>query len=101
MKPNIPDSYAQKGMRYPALNDLIAKANNKYELVLATAKRARQLVDKAEPLVKITIDNPISIATEEIAEGKVILHNPEFSEDVGVIKNLQPSQTSAGTILGD
>ncbi|WP_303870564.1 DNA-directed RNA polymerase subunit omega [Acetobacterium wieringae] len=55
-------------MRYPALNDLISKAENKYSLVLATAKRAREIVDGDEPLVKIKIDNPVTIATNEIAE---------------------------------
>ncbi|MDD2414786.1 MAG: DNA-directed RNA polymerase subunit omega [Eubacteriaceae bacterium] len=60
-----------KGMRYPAINDLISKAENKYELVLATAKRARELVDGVDPLVKVTVDNPVSIATKEIAEGEV------------------------------
>ena len=43
-------------MRYPALNDLISKAENKYSLVLVTAKRAREIVDGDEPLVKIKID---------------------------------------------
>ena len=76
MKPNITETYTSKGMRYPALNDLIAKANNKYELVLATAKRAREIIDGDEPLVKITIDNPVSIATAEIAEGLVHPVNP-------------------------
>ena len=45
-------------MRYPALNDLIKKADNKYSLVNATAKRAREIVEGDEPLVKIKIDNP-------------------------------------------
>jgi len=58
-------------MRYPALNDLIAKADNKYSLVLATAKRAREIIDGDEPLVKITIDNPVTIATNEIAENMI------------------------------
>lgn len=71
MKPNISDAYASKGMRYPAINDLIAKASNKYELCLATSKRAREIIDGDEPLVKITIDNPVSIATMEIAEDMV------------------------------
>ncbi len=82
MKPTISDSYIQKGMRYPAINDLIGKAHNKYELVLATAKRAREVVDGDEPLVKITIDNPVSIATMEIAEDLVTLHNPAFDEEL-------------------
>lgn len=71
MKPNITENYESKGMRYPAINDLISKASNKYELVLATAKRAREIIDGNEPLVKITIDNPVSIATAEIAQDLV------------------------------
>lgn len=66
MKPSISGKYTEKGMRYPALNSLIAKASNKYELALATAKRARELIDGKEAFVKITIDNPVSIATAEI-----------------------------------
>ena len=68
------------GMRYPALNDLIKRANNKYELVLATAKRAREIIDGANPLIPVRINNPISIATEEIDEGLIELVNPAFGE---------------------
>lgn len=82
MKPNITDTYTSKGMRYPAINDLISKATNKYELVLATAKRAREIVDGKEPLVKITIDNPVSIATAEIAEDLVKPVNPVIAESM-------------------
>jgi DNA-directed RNA polymerase subunit omega len=59
------------GLRYPPINLMISKADNKYELCVATSKRARQLIDGAEPLVRINIDNPISTATEEIAEDEV------------------------------
>ncbi|WKY46369.1 DNA-directed RNA polymerase subunit omega [Eubacteriaceae bacterium ES3] len=58
-------------MREPGLNLLISKAGNKYSLVLATAKRAREIIDGDEPLVKITVDNPITIATNEIAQDMV------------------------------
>jgi DNA-directed RNA polymerase subunit omega len=58
-------------MREPGLNLLISKAGNKYSLVLATAKRAREIIDGDEPLVKIRIDNPITIATNEIADDLV------------------------------
>ena len=65
------------GLRYPAINDLIAKADNKYQLVLATAKRAREIVDGSDPLVKIDVDNPVSIATKEISEDLVrVITNP-------------------------
>lgn len=68
-------------MRYPALNDLIKKADNKYSLVNATAKRAREIVEGDEPLVKIKIDNPVTIATNEIAEDMVGFIHKELSED--------------------
>lgn len=68
-------------MRYPALNDLIEKADNKYSLVNATAKRAREIVDGDEPLVKIKIDNPVTIATNEIAEDMVGFVHKESAED--------------------
>ncbi|MBC3795496.1 DNA-directed RNA polymerase subunit omega [Acetobacterium tundrae] len=67
-------------MRYPALNDLIKKAGNKYSLVNATAKRAREIVEGDEPLVKIKIDNPVTIATNEIAEDMIRLAPKKESE---------------------
>jgi DNA-directed RNA polymerase subunit omega len=69
-------------MRYPALNDLIKKADNKYSLCLATAKRAREIVEGDEPLVKIKIDNPVSIATMEISEEMVhCIHHVENEDE--------------------
>ncbi|MDD3306655.1 MAG: DNA-directed RNA polymerase subunit omega [Acetobacterium sp.] len=77
-------------MRYPALNDLIIKAENKYSLVLATAKRAREIVDGDEPLVKIKIDNPVTIATNEIAEDMIHcvhkVHEPEADHHLEAVK---------------
>lgn len=72
------------GLRYPPLNDLIDKAQNKYELCIATAKRARELVAGEDPLVKVIVDNPISVATEEIAEDEVRIISHSQNEIVGV-----------------
>ncbi|MBM6967827.1 DNA-directed RNA polymerase subunit omega [Pseudoramibacter alactolyticus] len=71
------------GLRYPPLNDLIDKAQNKYELCIATAKRARELVAGEDPLVKVIVDNPISVATEEIAEDEVRIISHSQNEIVG------------------
>lgn len=71
------------GLRYPPLNDLIDKAQNKYELCIATAKRARELVGGEDPLVKVIVDNPISVATEEIAEDEVRIISHSQNEIVG------------------
>ncbi|HAX51391.1 MAG TPA: DNA-directed RNA polymerase subunit omega [Lachnospiraceae bacterium] len=45
--------------------------NSRYSIVLATAKRARQLIDGAEPLVEVESNKPLSIAVEELYESKV------------------------------
>ncbi|QSX08750.1 DNA-directed RNA polymerase subunit omega [Alkalibacter rhizosphaerae] len=60
-------------MRYPALNDLIEKTGNKYSLVLVVSKRARQIVDK-NLIDETKIENPVSIATGEVAEDKLKFH---------------------------
>lgn len=82
-------------MRYPALNDLISKAENKYSLVLATAKRAREIVDGDEPLVKIKIDNPVTIATNEIAEEMIhCVHKKAGSESEQELEMVNESHST-------
>lgn len=58
-------------MRYPAINDLLEKIDNKYSLVLIAAKRARQIVDGENVDTEEENKNPVSIAAEEIVEGKL------------------------------
>ena len=46
--------------------------NSRYAIIIATAKRARQLISGAEPLAeKKTCPKPLSIAVEEVFESKV------------------------------
>ena len=46
--------------------------NSRYSLVIAAAKRARQIIAGDEPKAdKITCPKPLSIAVEELYEGKV------------------------------
>jgi len=46
--------------------------NSRYSVVLATAKRARQLIDGSKPFCdKVPCNKPLSIAVEEVYEGKV------------------------------
>lgn len=58
--------------------------NSRYSIVLATAKRARQLIDGAEPLVKASCDRPLSIAVAEVNDRKVkiLTGNEETIEDI-------------------
>ena len=46
--------------------------NSRYSIVLAASKRARQLIDGAQPLVDVPeCDKPLSIAVKELYEGRV------------------------------
>ena len=71
-------------MIHPSYSDLMAVANtgvepgeqpvvqSRYSIVLATAKRARQIVNGSEPLVDdIAGKKPLSIAVEELYESKI------------------------------
>ena len=44
---------------------------SRYSVVMATAKRARQIIDGAEPLVKSASRKPLSTAVAELYSGKV------------------------------
>lgn len=56
----------------PSVSELLTKANNRYELVIATAKRARQIsLKKSEDKKDTKVESPVTIAANEIAEGKV------------------------------
>ena len=45
--------------------------NSRYSIVMATAKRARQIIAGDEPLVTAKVDKPLSIVVEELNQGKI------------------------------
>lgn len=46
--------------------------NSRYSIVIATAKRARQIIAGSEPMAeRVACPKPLSIAVEELYEGKV------------------------------
>ena len=56
-----------------SIEELSDRVGGRYALVVAAAKRARQLKEGAVPLVKISANNPLTIALAEIAAGKVVI----------------------------
>lgn len=52
------------------LQKLLKGGASRYELVAATAKRARMIVDDAEKKHDIIIDKPVSIAVKELENGE-------------------------------
>ena len=55
--------------------------NSRYSIVLATAKRARQIIDKDEPLVATKPgQKPLSIAIDEVNNAKIKIVGEETEE---------------------
>ncbi len=58
-------------MLYPAMNKLTEHVPNRYMLVNVVARRARQISDEAEDLGEQLEDKPVTIAINEVAEGRL------------------------------
>ena len=70
----------------PTVTELLKKAKNRYELVIATSRRARQIAMGDEPLTKVKEESPVTLAANEIAEGKVTIIRDEENEDKEVVE---------------
>ena len=55
----------------PTVKELLTKVDNRFELVVVTAKRARQIANGQEVLTDVDEESPVTLAANEIAEGKV------------------------------
>lgn len=55
----------------PTVKELLTKVDNRFQLVTVTAKRARQIAAGEETLTKVDEKSPVTLAANEIAEGKV------------------------------
>jgi len=58
-------------MARTTVEDCLDNVENRFQLVLIAAKRARQIQMGADPLVPIDNDKPSVIALREIAEGLI------------------------------
>ena len=80
---------ASDGITNPPIDELLDKAGSKYNLVIFSAKRARQinayysqlgegLLEYVGPLVETHVhEKPLSIAMREINEGLLTIENLE------------------------
>ena len=57
----------------PTVGQLLEHAQHRYELVIATARRARQIAAGDETKTEAKEDSPVTLAANEIAEGKVTI----------------------------
>ena len=80
-------------MIHPSYTDLMAVVNSevepgeqpvvnsRYSIVLATAKRAREIIAGEEPLVKSDSNKPLSIAVDELYKGKIKIVGDDEDEE--------------------
>jgi DNA-directed RNA polymerase subunit omega len=83
---------AAEGVTNPPIDDLLSKTDSKYQLVLYSAKRARQinayysqlaegLLEYVGPLVDTHVqEKPLSIALREISDDKLTLEHVDPAE---------------------
>ncbi len=82
-------------MLYPSYSDLMKVVNSgvetgdepvvnsRYSIVLATSKRARQIISGDDPMIDSPSNTkPLSIAVEEVFNSKVTIVGEDESEEV-------------------
>ncbi|MBP3540544.1 MAG: DNA-directed RNA polymerase subunit omega [Clostridia bacterium] len=66
----------------PTIVELSEKVDSRYTLVVEASKRARQLVDGAQPLIDPKENKPLKVAIEEINRGLLTYErDPEIQEN--------------------
>lgn len=60
-------------MLKPSINEVLNKIDNRYYLVGTVSRRAREIIDGSDIYVlnKQKETKPVSLATQEVAEGKI------------------------------
>jgi len=87
-------------MIYPAINDIMKAKNitSKYTLVVATAKRAREINQSKVTFTECKSDKAVTVALHEIYENKVNFKTAEkakISEDESIMNSILEEELSA------
>ena len=94
-------------MLHPSYSDLMQVVNSdvvegeqpvvqsRYSIVLATAKRARQIVAGEDSLIKGKGKKPLSIAVEELYKGKIKILSEEEAAELAAEKALKKELEAA------
>ena len=94
-------------MFHPSYADLIKVVNSgveegedpvvssRYSIVMATSKRARQIIAGDEELVDGKGRKPLSVAVEELNQGKIQILSDEFTEEPEEAPETEASESEA------
>ena len=66
------------------IEELVDRCGSRFTVVVAAAKRAKQIKEGAPPLVNLPTRNPLTIALHEIAAGLIEITEEPVIEEVSV-----------------
>ena len=76
----------------PTVKELLKHAENRFALVIATSRRARQIANGDKKLADVDAESPVTLAANEINEGKVEIYKADEvyddeNEDVSLLES--------------
>ncbi len=71
-------------MHRPSVPELLKPGQSYYSLVVAVAKRAREIAQQADDKHEILLEKPVQLAVEDFAKGRYKLIE---SDEIGVIRD--------------
>ncbi len=66
-------------MLYPPVNELVKKVGTRYGLIIAAAKRAREIIDTDDDVISVDSSVAVTQAINEIYDGTIVTR--ELTED--------------------
>lgn len=67
-------------MRRPSINDMFSGKQSRYSLVIAVAKRAREITDDLNSKGVIFTEKPVKMAIEDFKKNKYNILEPEVND---------------------
>ena len=81
----------------PTLEKLLPKVENRYTLAILVAKRARQLVDGAMPLLESESPNLVTLACEELSSNRISCVKGHLSPYIPLRPEIEAARLAART----
>lgn len=79
--------------------------NSRYSIVMATAKRARQIVDGDDPMIHVSEgEKPLSIAVEELNQEKIHIlaeNAPDEEEEISEYEEITYGEDETEEVEGE
>lgn len=67
-------------MRRPSIDDMFSGKQSRYSLVIAVAKRAREIAEEAEQNGVIITEKPVNLAIKDFKNHKYTILEPEVND---------------------